>query len=196
MRADARENYNHLLLVAQEVVAEQGVNASLRDIARKADVGLATLLRHFPTREALLDALLRTSLEELTHRAEVLENSMSPTDALVVWLRQAVVFVQVYSGVVTMMAVALTNSESALHISCDNLRKAGERLLARAQADDGARHDFDGNDLFALIGALGWIGDQPSFTPRSDHLFQVIVGAILTDRSAVETAIQAENKSA
>lgn len=194
MRADARENYNHVLLVAQDVVTEQGVNASLRDIARRADVGLATLLRHFPTREALLDALLRKSLKELTQRADALEASMSSTDALVIWLRHAVDFVQIYSGVVTMMASALADPESALHASCDDLRKAGARLLTRAQADHAARPDLDGNDLFALIGALGWIGDQPSFATRSNDLFKVITGAIFIDRSAIGDAMDANWK--
>ena len=66
MRADARKNYDHLLEVARENVAEHGADASLRDIARRAGVGLGTLYRHFPTREALLEALLRTSFDELT----------------------------------------------------------------------------------------------------------------------------------
>lgn len=69
MRADAKENYNHLLVVARDVVTEQGANASLRDIAHSAEVSHVTLLRHFPTREALLDALLRKSLGELTAKA-------------------------------------------------------------------------------------------------------------------------------
>ena len=61
MRADARKNYSHLLAVARDVVTEHGVDASMRDIARRANVGLATLFRHFPTREALFEALLRTN---------------------------------------------------------------------------------------------------------------------------------------
>lgn len=56
MRADAKKNYSHLLAVARVVIAEHGADASLRDIARKADVGLGTLYRHFATREALLEA--------------------------------------------------------------------------------------------------------------------------------------------
>lgn len=79
MRADARKNRDHLLAVAGTAITEQGVDVSLRDIARRADVGLATLLRHFPTREALLDALLRTSFDELTAEADALDTSDSPT---------------------------------------------------------------------------------------------------------------------
>jgi AcrR family transcriptional regulator len=58
MRADARKNYTHLLAVARDVITDNGVNASMRDIARRANVGSATLLRHFPTREALFEAFL------------------------------------------------------------------------------------------------------------------------------------------
>ncbi|MFE2611231.1 TetR/AcrR family transcriptional regulator, partial [Streptomyces mirabilis] len=69
MRADARKNRDHVLAVAGTAITEQGVDVSLRDVARRADVGLATLLRHFPTREALLEALLRTSFDEMTAQA-------------------------------------------------------------------------------------------------------------------------------
>lgn len=183
MRADAKENYDRLLLVARDVLKEQGMTASLRDIARRAEMSHVTLLRHFPTREALLDALLRKSLEDLTVRAEELENSVCPKDALLSWIRDAVVFVQAYSGVVTMMARALADPRSALHASCDSLRKAGERLLNRAQTEGTARGDMQGSDLFALIGALGWISDQDTFKPRVEYLLDIISDAILVRHS-------------
>src|SRR5699024_6092985 len=183
MRSDARKNYDHLLTVARDAIIEHGVDASLRDIARRAEVGLGTLYRHFPTREALLEALLRTSLDKLTHEAGELETSDAPDEALVSWLRDAVSFTHSYSGVVDLMAAALADSDSALHASCASLRSAGARLLARAQDERLARADMDGTDLFGLIGALAWLGDQPAFAPRGDHLFEVIASAILTDRS-------------
>jgi AcrR family transcriptional regulator len=179
MRADAKRNYGHLLSIAREVISEDGVDASLRDIARRADVGLATLYRHFPTREALLEALLRTSLDELTRKVDEYATSRSVHEALVLWLRDAVAFVRSYNGVVAVMAAALEDTDSALHASCTNLRSAGARLLARAQDAGMARKDLDGVDLFALIGALGWIGEQPSFASRSNHLFELVTAAIL-----------------
>lgn len=191
MRSDAKENYHHLLVTARAVVAEQGANASMRDIARKAGVGPATLFRHFPTRDALLDVLLRSSLEELTQKASALESAPSADDALVAWLREAVAFVRIYSGVVTLMAAALSDVTSALHMSCENLRSAGTRLLTRAQTVGTADKNMTGSDMFALIGALGWIGDQESFTARSGYLFDVIASAILTNRPGRDAAIGA-----
>jgi AcrR family transcriptional regulator len=144
--------------VAREVVAEQGVSASMRDIARRSGVGLATLLRHFPTREALYEALLCTKLDALTQKASELQRTTEPEEALVSWLREWVKFVQSYKGVVTLMASA---------------QKAG---MARA--------DMSGDDLFALMTALGWALDQPSFAPRADQLFHIIASAILTSRTS------------
>ncbi len=182
MRADARKNYSHLLAVARDVVIEHGVNASMRDIARRADVGLATLLRHFPTREALFEALLRTNLDALTQKAGEIETSNPPDEAIVSWFREGVAFVHTYRGIVALMASAHADPDSALYASCTAVHSAGARLLLRAQAEGTARTDINGDDLFALMSALGWLADQPSFVPRADHLFHIIASAILTNR--------------
>ena len=184
MRADAQKNYNHLLAVALVVVTEQGADASLRDIARRAGVGLATLYRHFPTREALLEALLRTGFDELTARAGSLETSSSPDEALLSWLRETVAVAHNYYGVTAAMMAAIEDPNSALHASCVTMRAAGTRLLARAQAEGMARTDINGVDLFALVGALAWLADQPSLASRADHLFSVIASAVLTNRAS------------
>jgi AcrR family transcriptional regulator len=154
----------------------------MRDIARRAEVGLATVLRHFPTREALFEALLRANLDALTQKAGELETSNPPGEALVSWFREGVAFVHSYSGVVALMASAHADPDSALYASCTAVHEAGERLLRRAQADGTARADMDGVDLFALMSALGWLVDQPSFASRADHLLHVITSAILTNR--------------
>lgn len=179
MRADARRNHDQLVAAARLVVAEQGADASLRDVARRAGVGLGTLYRHFPTREALFDALLRASFDELTARAGELDASAAPADALVCWLRQAVGVAHAYRGVTAAMMAAIADPDSALHTSCVTMRAAGTRLLVRAQESGAARPDMDGVDLFALIGALAWLGDQPALAPRAGHLFDLIADAIL-----------------
>lgn len=180
MRADAKKNYSHLLDVAREVVAEHGPEASMRDIARRADVGLATLLRHFPTREALFEALLRTNLDALVQRSGELEASPSPDDALLSWFREWVAFALGHKGVVAMMAAAHTDPDSALYAACAAVHAASARLLARAQAEGTARKDMNGDDLFGMMCALGWLVDLPPFAPRADRLFEILAGAILT----------------
>ncbi len=182
MRADARKNYDHLLDVARAAICEHGAETSLREIARRAEVGLATLYRHFPTREALLDTLLRTNLDELTNRAGELQISSDPAMALASWFRDGLAFTRTYSDVVALMAAALQDPTSALHGSCSKVRSAGARLLERAQAEGSAPRDMDGTDLFALMGALAWVGDQSAFASRADKLANILMNGILVSR--------------
>ncbi len=82
-----------------------------------------------------------------------------------------------------MMAAAHANPASALYASCAAVHSASARLLLRAQGEGTARADMNGDDLFALMTALGWAIDQPSFAPRADHLVHLVTGAILTNPS-------------
>ncbi|MGW7680606.1 TetR/AcrR family transcriptional regulator [Kribbella sp. NPDC054772] len=184
MRADARKNYDRLLAVGHDVVTEQGAEASLRDVARRAGVGLGTLYRHFPTREALLEALLRTTVDELTAQAADRETSSTPEDALISWLRDSVALTHKYRGVAPLLSAAIEDTESALNASCVALHDAGTRALERAHEAGKARDDIDGTDLFALVAALAWLHDQPSFAHRADHLLGVISGAVLTGQAS------------
>jgi AcrR family transcriptional regulator len=186
MRADAEKNYRHLLEVAGDVVTTQGADASLRDIARRAGVGLGTLYRHFPTREALLEALLRVRFDELTAKAEGFNRLKSADEALVAWLHEAVAVARKYRGVTSAMMAAIEDSNSALHSSCVTMRAAGTRLLLRAQAEGMASAEVNGVDLFALVAALAWLGDQPSLAPRAEHLFGIITAGVLTRRAGTD----------
>ncbi len=183
MRADAKKNYEHLLTVAHELLTGGHADASLRDIARKAGVGNATLHRHFPTREALFEALLRQNFDALSLKATEFLAAENAKDALIAWLREAISVTCAYSGVIAPMVAAIADEHSALHHSCVGLRAAGTRLLVRAQAEGLARKDMDGNDLFALISALAWLAEQPPLVPRADRLFDIISDAIFTGGS-------------
>ncbi|WP_018334329.1 TetR/AcrR family transcriptional regulator [Actinomycetospora chiangmaiensis] len=194
MRADARKNYDHLLEVARGIVAEHGADASLRDIARRAGVGLGTLYRHFPTREALLEALLRSSFGDLTARAEHLGRSVPPGEALLTWVRECTRFTTTYHGVTQVMVAAIEEPDSALHASCVELRAAGARLLSRAQDAGAARPGTDGTDLFALIAGLAWLGDQPALAPRAEHLFDVIAVPALGGHDVVGATVHADHE--
>ncbi|MEG3089269.1 TetR/AcrR family transcriptional regulator [Sphingomonas sp. PB4P5] len=178
MRADARKNYDQILLVARDLVGREGANVSLREVARTAGVGLGTLQRHFPTREVLLEALLRESFDRLTTRAVELESSDETGAALINWLRETVAMAHDYSGAIKSMVAAIEDEESALHASCVSMKAAGTRLLDRAQQASQARRDMDGADLFAFVGALSWVADQPGLAARSDHIFDIVAGAI------------------
>src|SRR5437667_5283302 len=93
MRADAQRNYTRLLDAASAAFLEHGADdVSLEEIARRAGVGIGTLYRHFPTRQALLEAVYRDQVELLEARAEELLKTEPPGDALVAWRRALVEF--------------------------------------------------------------------------------------------------------
>ena len=89
MRADARRNYEQLLAAARELVAERGPQVPLEDVARQAGVGIGTLYRRFPDRDALLRAVVLDALQQTREAAEEAGASEDPFDALATYLRRA-----------------------------------------------------------------------------------------------------------
>ncbi|TQS24812.1 TetR/AcrR family transcriptional regulator [Microbispora sp. KK1-11] len=178
-RADAQRNYERILEIARTVVEEQGTQASLRDIARRAEVGMGTLYRHFPTREALLEALLRQRFDNLAARAEKLEEADDSHEALRQWLREFLRGASAYRGLTTSMMTTISDEDSPLHASCSAMREAAGRLVERAQDDGHIRPDADGMDVFALISAVGWIAEQgPVVAARREHLFSLVMDGL------------------
>ncbi|WP_244179018.1 TetR/AcrR family transcriptional regulator [Streptomyces rubellomurinus] len=179
IRPDARRNRDRILVAAAALVAEQGTQASLRDVARRAEVGLGTLYRHFPTREDLLAALLGRRFEELAERADALAATAPPERALTDWLHEFTLGAAAFHGLPAALLAALHDPDSALHASCDRMRTAGGRLLAAAQQGGLIRPDVTPVDLFALANALSWIADQaPTLAERSDHLFDLVLDGL------------------
>jgi AcrR family transcriptional regulator len=159
-RSDARRNYDRLLAEADKAFAAHGTGASLEEIARAAGVGIGTLYRHFPTREALLESLLRERFVALWERARQLAGSDSPMAALEAWLRDAVAQSSIYQGLPTSILAALRDDRSHLATSCQAMRAVGEQLLTNAQAAGEARADLDPTDLILLTNAAAWAAQQ------------------------------------
>ncbi|MEU4231237.1 helix-turn-helix domain-containing protein [Nonomuraea sp. NPDC026600] len=171
VRADGRRTHEHLLAAARATFAEQGTDASLREVARRAGVGIATLYRHFPTREALLETLLRQGFDTLRARAAHLIASPDPGQALVTWIRELAVASARYDGLPTSVMAALHDPSSALHASCTGLRAAAGDLLACAQRSGHIRADLDADQLLAAVNAMAWATRQASWTADTGDRF-------------------------
>jgi AcrR family transcriptional regulator len=155
-RADARRNYEALLTAAADAFTENGTAASLEDIARRAEVGIGTLYRHFPTRQALLEAVYIDEVEEMSAKANDL-GALEPWDALVTWLRQ---FVR-YAATKRALADELLNSidaEAPVFVACRTaITDAGDMLLQRAQASGDARKDTNFTDVGRMVAGIASI---------------------------------------
>ncbi|MEU7767873.1 helix-turn-helix domain-containing protein [Nocardia sp. NPDC049190] len=159
-RADARKNRDLLLAAAREAVAEHGTNASLRDIARRAGVGIGTLYRHFPTREALLEALVNANFDALRARADSLLSASAPGEALMTWLGELAAGSATYQGLPESIMNALADEGSGLHAPCVQMRVAGGWLLERAQQAGSVRPDVTVSEVIALALGLAWAAER------------------------------------
>src|SRR6478736_4645293 len=109
-RADALRNRERVLEAAKIVFSSGGADASLEAVARRAGVGIGTLYRHFPTREALYEAVYRREVEQLSELAEQLKSAASPVDALRRWLRSNVQFVATKKGMLAALALTFQST--------------------------------------------------------------------------------------
>jgi AcrR family transcriptional regulator len=179
LRIDAVRNRSLLMDTAVAAIREQGTDVSLREVARRAGVGLGTLYRHFPTREALLEAVLGERFNYLTNRAATLGDTLPAREALTTWIDEYFADAAEYRGLTAALMTTLADAGSPLHASCVAMRGAVTGLLGRAQASGELRPDVDGTDLFALVNAVGWIADQGStLARRRDHLINLVMDGL------------------
>lgn len=173
LRADARRNYDRLLDAARECLTEQGTEASLRDVARRAGVGIGTLYRHFPTREALLEAVMGSGLDRLAAHAEELTAHEKPGAALGAWLEAFAASATCYRGMPESVLAAVQDRDSALHASCAAMRTQSARLLERAQRAGELRTDVTANELFTLAAGIAWAGEHT--TAKTGRLLALVM---------------------
>src|ERR1700720_3128488 len=162
-RADAIRNHERVLEAAKAVFSQGGPDASLEAVARHAGVGIGTLYRHFPTREALFEAVYRREVEQLADLAEQLKTEASPVEALRRWLRSNVEFVATKKGMSAALALAVNSSSELSAYSFERLTKAVGALLDRAVAAGEIRSDISPEDLLRALVGMCYLHDQPGW---------------------------------
>ncbi|WP_246249722.1 TetR/AcrR family transcriptional regulator [Actinomadura litoris] len=177
MRADARRNRDRILGAAVSAVAEQGAEASLEEIARRAGVGSATLHRHFSSRQALLDAVFQDTAEDLCTAARDLAAGPEPADALDVWLRAVARHAASSRG---LAASLMSGGHDACGASVhDKIVRAGGQVLARAREAGVVRADIVIMDLLMLVTGICLITERrPDGAAEADRLLDIALGGI------------------
>lgn len=152
MRADARRNYEKLVAAARDVFTEQGSTASLEAVAERAGVGIGTLYRHFPTRQALLEAVYADEVAAMARSARDLADR-EPWDALSEWFHQYVGFAATKNALMAALLEAAPDSD--VLVSCRTaIREAGGGLLERGQQAGVVRPDVDFMDVGRMIAQI------------------------------------------
>lgn len=174
-RADAARNRERLLEAAKAVFSDGRSDASLEAVARQAGVGIGTLYRHFPTREALYDAVYRREVDQLGDLADALSHEAQPVEALRRWLHCVVELVATKKGMSAALALTAHTPSDLYAYSFERLTRATRVLLGRAVAGGGLRADIGAEDVLrALIGMCQMYG-QPGLQANVLPLVDVLV---------------------
>jgi AcrR family transcriptional regulator len=171
-RADARRNYERLLAEADTAFRAQGTDAPLEAIARHAGVAIGTLYGHFPTRRALVAAVLRDRSVDIFGLGDRLLAEPSALPALTDWTRAVARHAAAYQGLALMLADGAANEQSELHESCARMADLTERLTDRARDAGVIRRGVTGTDVSALISAAAWTAERTS-AAEADRLIDL-----------------------
>jgi AcrR family transcriptional regulator len=177
-RADAVRNRERVLEAAKAVFSTGGAEASLEAVARAAGVGIGTLYRHFPTREALFEAVYRREVQQLADLAERLKQEAQPIDALRQWMRSNVKFVATKKGMSAALALAAYKNSELFSYSFDQLTRAVRALLERAVATGEIRDDISPEDLLRALVGMCYMHDQPGWQTSVLRLVDVFVDGL------------------
>jgi AcrR family transcriptional regulator len=151
-RADARRNYDALLAAAREAFTQHGAGASLEDIARRAGVGVGTLYRNFPTREALIEAVYVDEVVALQHAADDTDE-LEPWEALRSWLDRYVEYVGTKKALIEVL-----NKQSEVMMACRTmLYEAGGPVVERGQKAGVVRSDTSIGDIVRLVSGVAGV---------------------------------------
>ncbi|MDX6256180.1 MAG: hypothetical protein QOJ11_2514 [Frankiales bacterium] len=178
LRADAQRNRDALLEAAAAAFAERGTDTSLEDVAKRAGVGIGTLYRHFPTREALVEAAYRRGVEAMCDQADQLLGTHRPAIALELWLTTFVGYVATKRGLAsTLKQAADGNAELFAHVH-NRLRTTMETLVDAAVAAGEIRADVTPADLLRAIGGVCMVSDQPDWQEQARRLVRLLMDGL------------------
>ena len=174
-RADAARNRKQLLEVATRVFAAADTEPSLREIAREAGVGIATLYRHFPTREALVAAVYADQVARLTEGASELLAALAPAEALRRWMDLFGDWIATKDGMLTTL-LAMIESEEIPHARTHtDLIAAIDDMLRAGQATGELRTDVTAEDVAAHLIGIFTVAPLPEHAARADRLMGVLM---------------------
>jgi AcrR family transcriptional regulator len=177
-RADAVRNRERVLEAAKIVFSAGGPDASLEAVAHAAGVGIGTLYRHFPTREALFEAVYRREVQQLADLAEQLKKKAEPVEALRQWMRSNVRFVATKKGMSAALALAAYKNSELYSYSFDQLTRAARGLLDRAIAAGEIRSDVSPEDLLRALVGMSYMNDRPGWQTSVLRLIDVFIDGL------------------
>jgi AcrR family transcriptional regulator len=178
VRADAQRNRDLLLQAAVRAFAQDGPDVTLEAIARDAGVGIGTLYRHFPTREALVEAAYRNELARLCDAVADLLQAMPPDEATRAWMDRFVDYMTTKRGMAGALRAVIASGGNPFAQSRDRLVGAITALL-QAAADAGTiRPDIEPADVLASLSGVSLAAGRPAQRDQARRLLDLLMDGL------------------
>jgi AcrR family transcriptional regulator len=174
-RTDAQRNRERILEVAKEAFTRSGVNTSLDDIARHAGVGAGTLYRHFPARDALLEAVYRTEVEKLAAAERELSGRLPPVEALRAWMLLFVDYIAAKQIIAPALNTLVGGASKVYEASRAQIQGAIDALVKRAIKSGDIRRDLDPFDLLRALIGVSNVASSPDWQQSARRLVDILI---------------------
>jgi AcrR family transcriptional regulator len=167
LRADAQRNRDRLVEVAATAFARDGIDTSLEEIARTAEVGIGTLYRHFPNRDALLEAVFRHNVDDIAAQADDLLETLPGDEALAEWMSRFVRYVSTKKGLATHLKSVVSADAEIFEYSHSKMDSVMKRLVDAARAEGTIRTDVDHRDVLKGLSGVCMMSDVPGWQDQA-----------------------------
>lgn len=174
-RADAQRNRERILEVAKQAFTRSGANVSLDDVARQAGVGAGTLYRHFPTRDALLEAVYSTEVEKLAAAQREFSRTMPPIEALRAWMLLFVDYIAAKQIIAPALNTLVKGTSKLFETSGHQIKGAIHALVERAVKSGDIRPDLDPFDLLRALIGVSNVASAPDWPQSAKRLVEILI---------------------
>ena len=174
-RADAQRNRERILEIAKKAFTRSGVNISLDDVAKQAGIGAGTLYRHFPTREALLEAVYRTEVEKLAAAERELAETLSPIEALRSWMLLFVDYIAAKQIIAPALNTLVGGPSKLYEGSRSQIQGAIDSLVKRAIKSRDIRRDLEPFDLLRALIGVSHVASGPDWQQSARRLVDILI---------------------
>jgi AcrR family transcriptional regulator len=181
-RADAQRNRDSLLEAAKAAFAEVGPEASLDEIARRASVGIGTLYRHFPTRDAIVEAVYRREVKQLADSAPRLIESLPPAEALRAWMRVFIDYIAAKKVIAPALKSSVGGGSAVYADSSVRINGAIALLVERARASGDIRPSADPADLLRALIGFAYVKSAPDWEASARRLIDLLIDGLKSQR--------------
>jgi AcrR family transcriptional regulator len=174
-RTDAQRNRERILEVAKEAFTRSGANASLDDIAKESDVGAGTLYRHFPTRDALIEAVYRTEVEKVAAAEKKFSESLPPIEALRAWMLLFVDYIATKQIIAPALNSVVGGPSKLFEGSRSQIQGAIDSLVKRAIKSREIRKDLEPFDLLRALIGVSHVASGPDWQQSARRLVDILI---------------------